>query len=159
MAKMETQKEVQKNNAPQMSTDVEAILARLDKLEKENDELRNWQMNVFTKGKEIYEWPRSYSYKMWGWVPVLWFTSFKKDPTKDLVYKTQFWQWESNHYLKLYLADWKEADVEVNEFNRDYTNSEKMVAEKRTDNKWNLEGYAFNVEPYGEIIVKHYAIN
>jgi hypothetical protein len=37
--------------------------------------------------------------------------------------------------LKLQLADGNTVDVEVNEFNRDYTLSEKIIAEPRTDNK------------------------
>jgi hypothetical protein len=49
--------------------------------------------------------------------------------------------------------------VEVNEFNRDYTLSEKIIAEPRTDNKWNLLGYAFNSDEYGEFIVAPNIIN
>jgi hypothetical protein len=76
------------------------------------------------------------------------YESFRKDPTKDLVYKDQFGQWVSNHYLKLKLADDKEVDVEVNEFNKNRTLSDKIIAEKRTDNKGNLLGFAFPTEEW-----------
>ena len=135
------------------------ILQRMDKLEAENEELKKGQLNVFTEWKKFYEGPRKYCYKMrWG-VPVLWFKSYKKDPTKDLVYQNQFGAWISNHYLKLELANWKNVEVEVNEFNRDYTLSEKMLAEKTTDNRGNLLGYTFNTEDWGEFTVAPNIVN
>ena len=167
MAKMNagvtTQPKVEnKAEEPKTNYDMEAILDRINKLEKENEELRTWKMDVnnpFKDGKRVYEWPRAYCYKMWGWVPVIWFTSFRKDPTKDLVYKNQWGTWESNQYLKLQLADGNEVEVEVNEFNRDYTLSDKVIAEPRTDNKGKLIGYAFNSDEYGEFIVAPNIIN
>lgn len=145
---------------PNVATDaMSEILDRLDKLEKENAELKKGQMNVFTQWKEKYDWPRAFCYKMWWWVPVLSYKPFKKDPTKDLVYKDQFWQWSSNHYLKLHLADDNEVDVEVNEFNKNRTLSDKIIAEKRTDNKGNLLGFAFPTEEWWEIIVEPNMIN
>lgn len=135
------------------------LLQRMDRLELENEELRKGQMNVFTEWRKFYEWPRKYCYKLrWG-VPVLWFKPYKKDPTKDLVYQNQYGAWISNHYLKLDLANGKSVDVEVNEFNRDYTLSDKMLAEKTTDNRGNLLGYTFNTEDWGEIIVAPNIIN
>lgn len=167
MAKMNavvtTQPKVEnKAEEPKKNYDMEAILDRINKLEKENEELRAWKMDVnnpFKDGRRVYDGPRAYCYKMWGWIPVIWFTSFRKDPTKDLVYKNQYGTWESNHYLKLQLADGNTVDVEVNEFNRDYTLSEKIIAEPRTDNKGNLLGYAFNSDEYGEFIVAPNIIN
>ena len=135
------------------------ILDRLDKLEKENAELKKWQMNVFTQWKERYEWPRAYCYKKWWGVPVLWYKAFLKDPTKDLMYQDQFWQWKSNHYLRIKLANWEEEEVEVNDFNKFRTLSEKIIAEKRTDNKGNLLWFAFDTEEYGEIVVEPNMIN
>lgn len=155
--KVEEEKAEVRTEATNNSMD--AILERLDRLEKENAELREGKMNVFTEWKKVYTWPRAYCYKMWGWVPVIWFTSYRKDKTKDLVYKNQFGQWESNHYLELKLANGDTVDVEVNEFNRDYTLSEKILAEPRTDNRGNLLGYAFNSDEYGEFIVAPNIIN
>ena len=166
MAKMNavvtTPKVENKAEEPTKNYDMEAILDRINKLEKENEELRAWKMDVnnpFKEGRRVYDWPRAYCYKMWGWVPVIWFTSFRKDPTKDLVYKNQWGTWESNHYLKLQLADGNEVEVEVNEFNRDYQLSDKIIAEPRTDNKGNLLGYAFQSDEYGEFIVAPNIIN
>lgn len=160
-APVEEVKEEVKQEAkePTNVAEMQAILDRLDKLEKENAELKKWQMNVFTQWKEKYDWPRAYCYKLWWWVPVLSFKPFLKDPTKDLVYKDQFWQWKSNHYLKLTLANGKEEEVEVNDFNKFRTLSEKVIAEKRTDNKWNLQWFAFETEEWWEIIVEPNIIN
>ena len=138
---------------------LEAILERLDRLEKENDELRKGKMNVFVSWREVYDWPRKYSYKLWWGIPALSYKSFKKDPTKDLMYKDKFGQRTSNHYLKIELANWKEVEVEVNEFNRDFTRSEKMEAEKCTDNRWNLLGYEFDTDDWWKIIVAENMIN
>ena len=138
---------------------LKAILDRLEKLEKENDELKKGKMNVFVSWREVYDWPREYSYKLWWGVPALSYKSFKKDPTKDLMYKDKFGQRTSNHYLKIELANWKEVEVEVNEFNRDFTRSEKMRAEKCTDNRWNLLGYEFDTEDWWKFIVSENMIN
>ena len=154
------------NKPTEMSKEMEAIWERLNKLEKENDELkksneelREGKMNVYTTWKEVYSWPRKYNYKLWWGIPVLSYKSFKKDPTKDLMYKDQFWQWKSNHYLKLALADGNEVEVEVNEFNRDYNRSEKLFAEKVTDNRGNVLGFEFDTEDFGKIIVAENMIN
>lgn len=157
--KVENKAEVKTEAIKEENTAMEAILERLDRLEKENAELREGKMNVFTEWRKVYEWPRAYCYKLWWWVPVIWYTSYKRDKTKDLMFKNPYGQWESNHYLKLELADGSSVDVEVNEFNRDYTLSEKIIAEPRTDNKGHLLGYAFNSDEYGEFIVAPNIIN
>lgn len=140
-------------------TTLQSILERLDTLEKENEELKKGQLNVFTEGKKFYEWPRQFSYKMWWGVPVLAYQSFRKDLTKDLVYQNQYGAWVSNHYLRLDLANGKKVEVEVNEFNKHYTTSEKMFAEKATDNRGNLLGYEFNTEEWWKFIVATNLLN
>lgn len=149
-------------NTEQMVVDkstLDSILQRMDKLEAENEELKKGQMNVFTEWKKFYEWPRKFCYKMWGWVPVLSYKSFRKDLTKDLVYQNQYGAWVSNHYLKLTLANDKSVEVEVNEFNKHYTLSEKMFAEKATDNRGNVLGYEFDTEEWWKIIVATNMLN
>lgn len=150
------------NTPAVMSEEMRRIYERLDRLEKENDELKRNQegvANVFVDWKKFYEWPRKFSYKLWWWRPVLSYKSFKKDPTKDLVYKDKFWQRTSNHYLKLQLLWDEEVEVEVNEFNKYYVNSEKMFAEKCTDNRWHLLWYEFDTEEFGKFIVAENIIN
>ena len=154
------------NQVEWKNSDMSAILERLEKLEKEgaelrreNEELKKGNMNVFVSWKEVYDGPRKYNYKLWWGIPVLGYKSFKKDPTKDLMYKDQFWQRKSNHYLKLDLADKTQVEVEVNEFNRDYTRSEKLFAEKVTDNRGNLLGFEFDTDDYWKIIVAENVIN
>lgn len=161
---VDTQNNVDVSNTAKEDTNEEMItlqdiLKRMDKLERENEELKKGQLNVFTEGKKFYEWPRHYSYKMWWGVPVLAYKSFRKDVTKDLVYQNQYGAWVSNHYLKLTLADKKEVEVEVNEFNKHYTTSEKMLAEKATDNRGNVLGYEFNTEEWGKFIVATNLLN
>jgi uncharacterized protein (UPF0335 family) len=58
MAKMNTVTTQPKVENAEVKTEatnsMEAILERLDKLEKENAELREGKMNVFTEGKKVY---------------------------------------------------------------------------------------------------------
>lgn len=149
-------------NPDQMVVDrstLDSILQRMDKLEAENEELKKGQLNVFTEGKKFYDWPRKFSYKMWWGVPVLSYKSFRKDLTKDLVYQNQYGAWVSNHYLKLTLANDKTVEVEVNEFNKHYTTSEKILAEKATDNRGNVLGYEFDTEEWWKFIVATNLLN
>lgn len=39
---------------PKANVDMDAILERIDRLEKENEELKQGKMNVFTQGKQVY---------------------------------------------------------------------------------------------------------
>lgn len=141
--------------APQ--TWLDEVLRRLETLEKENQELKDAK-NPMKKAREIYDWPRKYSYKLWWGVPVLWYTSVKKDASKDLLYKAPTWQYVSNHYLKLELANWKSVQVEVNEFGISHTKSEKQFCKVISD--WrNVQWYEFETDEYGKILVLPSVIN
>jgi hypothetical protein len=59
--------------------------------------------------------------------------SKRKDPSKELVFKNQFNNYESNHVLVLSLANGETAEVEVNEFNKHYMSSDKIVAKDMND--------------------------
>lgn len=61
---------------------------------------------------------------MWAGVPVLNYTSKRKDKSKDLLYKNSAGVYVSNHFLDLELADGGKVSVEVNEFNGSKTKSE-----------------------------------
>jgi len=126
---------------------LEAIMARLDKLEQENAELKG-EINPEKKAKERYQWPRLISYKMWWWEPVVNYEWFLKDPTKSDIYRKGD-DWISNQYLKIELADWKKVDVEVNEFGKFHTLSEKMEAKDENGNVIvlgsNAKTYTFEV--------------
>lgn len=93
--------------------------------------------NPFKKWKEKYEWPRTYSYKLWLWLPVLWYTSYKKDPSYGYTYTNQItWKIVSNHWMKLDLFDnWNiiQENVEVNHFNNNFGRSEKTTAQVISD--------------------------
>ena len=154
MAKIETSPTEIKTENKDLST----ILERLDRLEKENAELKETKENPFTKAKKKYEWPRHYSYKIWAWVPVLGYVSKRKDPSKDLAYKNQFWELQSNHYLVLSLANWKTEEVEVNEFNSSCVRSEKLPA-KVVTNEDGSTCYWFKTKEFWEFIVNQNIIN
>ena len=49
-----TQNPVEKNSVNENVT-LDDLLRRMDRLERENEELRSGQMNVFTEGKKFYE--------------------------------------------------------------------------------------------------------
>lgn len=108
--------------------DISAIMEELKQLRKETEELKKWKWDSFKKWKEKLQWPRDFRFKMWGWVPIISMESFKKDPTKDLIYKNQNGILTSNHYVRIKLVDDKEHEVEVIDFGRDVTLSEFMNA-------------------------------
>lgn len=128
-----------------------AILARLSKLEEENKRLKDWDAaSIARNKKEIYKWPRHYAFSMWGWVPVISWTTKKMDNTKDLVFKNNHWVYESNHALVLVLADGSTTEVEVNLFNRDRQKTEPMPCSVVTNEAWETV-YVFNTPDYGKI--------
>ena len=124
MAKMATTPEQAK------PVDLTSVLARLDSLESENKLLKAKvnPENAFKKAKERYEWPRNYSYKLWGEVPVLSHKSIKKDITKDFTFKDHNWVLQNNQFLELTLANGKTVEVDVHEFNNNFSRSEKIPA-------------------------------
>ena len=154
MAKMDT--------TPEQATpvDLTSVLARLDSLESENKLLKSQvnPENMFKKAKERYEWPRNYSYKLWGDVPVLSYTSIKKDKTKDFSYKNHLWVLTNNQFLELSLANDKTLEVDVHEFNNNFSRSEKLPAEPITDGV-TVTGYRYKDSIYGEFIVSAKLIN
>lgn len=154
MAKMDTTPE---QAAP---VDLTSVLARLDSLESENKLLKSQvnPENMFKKAKERYEWPRNYSYKLWGDVPVLSYTSIKKDKTKDFSYKNHLNVLTNNQFLELSLADGKTVEVDVHEFNNNFSRSEKLPAEPITDGV-TVTGYKYKDSTYGEFIVSAKLIN
>ena len=121
-------------------------------------EFRGGRMELSKKAKKKYEWPRNYSYKMWSWIPVLGYVSKRKDSSKDLAYKNQFWELQSNHYLVLSLANWKTEEAEVNEFNSSCVRSEKLPA-KVVTNEDGSTCYWFKTKEFWEFIVNQNIIN
>jgi len=156
MAKIETKPEL----ATPQNVDLTSVLERLDSLEAENTKLKAQvnPENKFKTAKEKYEWPRNYSYKLWGEVPVLSYKSIKKDKTKDFTYKNHLWVLVNNHYLDLLLADDSKIEVDMLEFNLNCKLSEKLPAEPISD--WvTVTGYKFNDNKYWEFIVSKSLIN
>jgi hypothetical protein len=135
------------------------VLKRLEALERENQALKEWKENTFKKAREIYQWPRAYSYKLWWGVPVLSYTSYKKDESKDWLYKNPQGQFVSNHYLELTLASGKTISVEVNEFNSAFTRSEKITPKTVLTDGVTPTWYVFLDETYGEFTVLPSMIN
>jgi len=153
-------------NTPEVKTpDLSKVLERLERLEKENEALKKSKENSFSKAKERLQWPRTFSYKIWWGVPVLSFDTFRKDPTKDLLFKNQFWAFESNHYLKVKLQNNETVEVEVNEFNRSHTKSDKLEARNQYGELIDLENlklaktFTFDTYDHGTFTVALGAIN
>ena len=142
------------------NVDLTSVLARLDSLETENKLLKSQvnPENAFKKAKERYEWPRNYSYKLWGDVPVLSYTSIKKDKTKDFSYKNHLNVLTNNQFLELSLADKTTVEVDVHEFNNNFSRSEKIPAEPITDGV-TVTWYKYKDSTYGEFIVSAKLIN
>ena len=139
--------------------DLNSILERLEKVEMENKELKEWKENIHTKWREKLQWPRTFSYKMWAWLPIVKIESFRKDITKDLLYKNQHGVFVSNHYVRLTLANGKDYEVEANDFGRDVSRSEGTQA---TNQYWQIidltnlkqsETYTFKTADFGTITI------
>lgn len=124
---------VEKTEAPKSNDQMTYVLEEISKLKAENENLKSKITHPWVKWKEINQESKLFSYKMRGGVPVLTYVSKRRDPSKDFVYKNQYWQFESNHTLVLSLADGSTIDVDVVEFNRDFDRSEKMVCKNQYD--------------------------
>lgn len=166
-AQMESKQEP-KVVEPKKNDSMDLILERLNKLEQENKELKEqvWpKENKFKKAREHYKWPRVFNYRLWGTVPILSAESFRKDPTKDLLYKNSNWVWITNHFVKLKLANGETQEVVVDDYNRDFVRSEKLQAKDQNGNiitEENLkyvQSYTFNTKEYWEITVLSSVIN
>lgn len=131
---------------------LKAVLARLEKLEAENQALKwNDPVSIARSKKEIYKWPWDYSFSLWGWKPVISWMSYRLDQTKDWEFKNQFWQFETNHYMKLELADGTILDWITNyNFVRDREKSKHMKCKVLSDEEGNTT-YEFDTEQYGII--------
>jgi len=144
-----------------------SILKRLEQLEARNRELEKKvneeEKTTFQKAKEINKDPRKFSYSMWWWVPVLSYKSKKIDNTRDWHFKNKFGEYESNHLLELKLADGSTTDVEVVEFNRSATKSEKMIAYDENGEYIllgsNPKSFTFKTEEHWEFTVLPCIIN
>lgn len=171
-AKAAKKAQEQEENAQPTSGDTDAmkaVLERLERLESENKELKEKvgaeKVNPFKKGREHYKWPRTFSYRLWGTVPILSAETFRKDPTRDLLYKNANWVWITNHYVKLKLANDQEVEVVIDDYNRDFLRSEKLeakdqhgqvITEKNLDD---VQSYTFETKDYWTITVLSSVIN
>lgn len=125
--------QVEKQQVPATNDQMTYVLEEISKLKAENENLKSKIVHPSVKWKDINMEPKNFSYKLRGNIPVLSYVSKRKDPSKDLMFKNQYWQFESNHLLVLSLADWTEVEVDVIEANRDFGRSEKMVAKNQYD--------------------------
>jgi len=150
---------IEKSSNEEKSTqDLTKILERIEKLEQENKELREKDIPNVVKWREHYKWPRTYSYKLWWWVPVLDYISEKKDKTRDFVYKNIHWEFTENQLLVLKLANWKEEKVLCTSFNDWFERSDKL--ECKVESNWSeITGFIFTTKEFGEFKVSPKCIN
>ena len=136
------------NEAVEPSQDLSAIMARLDRLEKENAELKKVDVPLDPKARN--QEPRRFNYQLWWGVPVLSSVSKRRDGTKELQYKNWKGIRESNHNVVLSLSDGTETEVDAVEYWKFHTKSEKMEATDENGNKIMLgmrpNSYTFETE-------------
>lgn len=65
---------------------LESIQKRLEAIEAENQALKDAK-NPMKKARKINDDPKKFRYQEWGGVPVLSYVSYKKDDSKDWLYK------------------------------------------------------------------------
>lgn len=145
---------------------VKQLQAKVDKLESKDEPAG------ITK-KERYNWPLTFSYKTWDWIPVLSYKSVKKDSARPLRYKLPNGEHVDNHYVELQLADGKTTkQILAYDFWMHVTLSEQQTAwimtkdwyeipVMETKHSWQVEPeyYIFNTEEYGKINVYPNCIN
>jgi len=163
MAKMNP-KETSKTSPKNENVNLDGILERLESLESENKALKEKvdPENAIKKGRQKYEWPRKYSYKLWWGKPVLDYKSVRKDPTRDYVYKNQFWEYIDNQLMELTLlcedGKTEKCEVIVTQFNDGFTRSEKLEAKVESD--WmNTTWYVFDTKDFWTFKVDPRIIN
>lgn len=161
-----TETKVQAEPAADISVILKSLQKQIADQQAKIDKLEKWDENPFKSAKERYEWELHFSYKTWGWVPVLSYVSKKKNPARDLTFKNLHWEYESNHLLELSLANDTKIDVEVTEFNTSVERSPKMAALDQkgnvidTDTKLSkVESFTFQDPEFGTIVVLPTAIN
>ena len=120
------------NEQTNQNAQIEALMARIAKLEEENSNKDTKLKNP----KEKYKWPRTYSYKLWNWIPICDYVSKKKEYSRDYAYQNEKWVTIDNHLLVLKLANGKEVETLVTEFHKWYTKSEQIVPKKDKSSEW-----------------------
>lgn len=152
---------------------VQTLLAKIESLEAKQQQLEKKvseeEKTTFEAAKERNVQPKEYRYKLWWWVPVLNFTTKRKDPTKDLVYEV-WWVAYNNHLLVLELEWGKKLEVDAIDFWKSHTWSKMQVAlDANTrkpivpNDKWLItsvpQEYIFTTPEWNEILVNVNAIN
>ena len=164
---VETAGSTQENQQPQSdnSAAMQQILDRMERLEAENKAFKEQLNPEKANPRETNNDPKKFSYKMrWG-IPVLSYVWKPKDPTKDLVFKNKFWQYEDNHVVVLKLANWKTEEVMYNDFGVNYKVGEPMIAKDHNneliynDTLPRVKVLKFETKEYGEIEVLPHCAN
>ena len=160
-------KEEVTESTPDVSALLNEMMVRMDKLESENADLKSsiGKEVVTTVNKKRNEDARLYCYKMRAWVPVCSYESKTKDPSKGLQYKDWKGNFIDNHLAILSLANGEKVEVLMNEFWRDYTVSEKMIAldhngeEIFPDTIKRVKSFTFNTKEHWTFTVLPNSIN
>ena len=148
-------------------TTEQMMLEQMKVMQAQINKLSEEKKNPHADEKKIYDWPHKYSFKLYAWVPVLSYKSVKENPHMDWNYRNQAWHFISNQLLELTLASKDENGqnevkrVEVNEFNKNHTSSEKMVTDENVviGNPKNPSGYQFTYGEFWTFIVSSNIIN
>ena len=136
-----------------MDSTIQTLLKRIEELEAK-DKVRdeNDPMSIASMKDKHYTWPSKYAVSLRGWIPVLAWESFRKDPTKDFEFKNQFGQYETNHYMRLMLADGTQVEVTNYNFLRDRSKTEPMFCKEVKDESWKTT-YVFDTGTYGQLTI------
>lgn len=121
---------------------LQEVLDRLEKLEKENEELkRNSLSESIKKRKEKYGWPWMYSYKMIDWKPITEFKTLKNEVRKNYA---KGW-YITEQVVELTFADWTTQEMNYDDFAQTYERSPKIFVEEKKI-KQGKTHYVFEVD-------------
>lgn len=157
--------QAKQTSEPKNSASMQQLMDRMERLEAENKAFKEQLNPDKPDPRRVNNDPKKFSFKLrWG-VPVLSYISKPKDPTKDLVFKNKYWQYEDNHVVVLSLADGDKVEVMYNDFGINYKVGEPMIARDHNneliynDTLPRVKVLKFETEQYGEIEVLPHCAN
>lgn len=166
---------IEDQNATMQSVlkELQSIRSNYDKVLEENTSLKYslekvilWQ--PISLQKKTYDWPKTYRMKLWWWIPVLSYKTWKKKENKELVFEEKHVDWTieyvSNQILILTLASKDkngnnvEEKADVIDFWKNFKYSDGYEAEVVSDWK-TVKWYYINTEDFWKIFINSNCIN
>lgn len=146
------------------TSELQLLMEQMNAMRQEMEDLKAGKRNKANE-KEHYKWPRTYSYTLLDWVPVLDYKSVKKDSYMDWQYVNKEGHLISNQVFELTIAEkddkweYKVVRIDADSFNRNRVKSEKIEAEAIIGSPENPKWYQFTNDQFWTFIISSKIIN